>query len=206
MANGGFISPLRTTLRCHLGRTSWVQGCKILIRLMMLWMVSSCMGVGGFIILRTLAMEEQCTFIVFTCLFSAKRWTRYSARVMYMRSLDCIPLSLAHLAKAFHWNLYTWLDKSLRGSAAISTTVLGKWCCLRISRIRATRLDPTGEDLCGTKGSECWGCTWGWRLSWSSRGCHGREGCREAMRITVVPWENLIFWRVFGIIRAGGKA
>ena len=65
-ANGGFISPFETMLRCHLGR-------RILILLMMLWMVSSCMAVGGFNILRTLAIDDWCTFLVFACLFSAKR-------------------------------------------------------------------------------------------------------------------------------------
>ena len=46
----------------------------------------------------------------------------------------------------------------------------------------------------------------GRRLSWSSNECHGRDGCWEASRITVVPWESLIFWRVLGTIGAGGKA
>ena len=46
----------------------------------------------------------------------------------------------------------------------------------------------------------------GRRLSCSSSGCHGRDGCWEAMRITVVLWESLIFWRVLGTMGAGGKA
>ena len=47
---------------------------------------------------------------------------------------------------------------------------------------------------------------WGRWMSSSSRGCHGRDGCWEAIRITVVPWESLIFWRVLGTMGAGGKA
>ena len=130
----------------------------------MLWMTSSCMAVGGFNIQRTLAIEERCTLIVFTCLFSAKRWIRYSASVRYKRSLDCIPLSCAHLAKAFHWELYTWLDEFLRGSAAICTTVSGKWGCLRRSGEEPRSWIQQG--LCGTEGGKGWGCTGiGLRLS-----------------------------------------
>ena len=145
MAKCGFISPFKTTLRCHLGRTSWIRGCRMLILRMMLWIVSSCSAVGGFNILRTLAMEALWTLMVFTYLFSMNRWTRYSTRVTYERSLDCMPLSLAHLAKACHWELYKLFDESLKGSAAISTTVSVKWCCPRRTRKRATRLDPKGE-------------------------------------------------------------
>ena len=46
----------------------------------------------------------------------------------------------------------------------------------------------------------------GCRLSCSSKGCHSRDGCWDATRITVVPWESLIFWRVLGAMGAGGKA
>ena len=133
---------------------------------MMVWMVSSCMVVVRFNILRTLAIDDRCTLIVFTGLFSAKWWLRYSASMMYGRSLDCVSLSFAHLTKAFHWELNTWLDESLRGSAAIFMTVSGKWCCWSRSRIRAMRLDPKGEGLFGTEGGEGWGCTGtGLRLS-----------------------------------------
>ena len=47
---------------------------------------------------------------------------------------------------------------------------------------------------------------WGLWLSSSRRGCHGRDGCWDAIRITVVPCEYLIFWRVLGTMGAGGKA
>ena len=152
--------------------------------------------------------------MVLTSLFSVNRWTRYSTRVTYERSLDGMPLLLAHLAKAFHWELKTWLEESQRGSAAISATVSGKSCCLRMSRILFTQLDLTGEDLCGTEVVECWGCigkvlrcSAEWRrLSFSSSRCHSRDGCWEAIRITVVSWESLIFWRVLGRMGAGGKA
>ena len=95
----------------------------------------------------------------------------------------------AHLAKASHWEL-TWLDESLRGSAAISTTASGKLCCRRRSQIRATRLDPKGEGLCGTKGGEGWGCTGtGLRLA------AGREdeGWAEVAETGVVKrWGSLL--------------
>ena len=151
MTKSGFISPFKTTLRCHLGRTSWVRRDRMLILRMMLWIVSSCSAVGGFNLLRTLAMEALWTLMGFTCLFFVNRWTRYSARVTYERSLDCMPLSLAHLAKFCHWELYKLLDESLKGSAANYTTVSVKWCCLRRTRKRTTRLDPKGE-ICGTGG------------------------------------------------------
>ena len=47
---------------------------------------------------------------------------------------------------------------------------------------------------------------WGRQLSYSSNWCHGRDGFWEAMRITMVPWESLIFWIVWGTMGAGGKA
>ena len=81
--------------------------------------------------------------------------------------------------------------------------------------LMSMRLDPTAQDLCGTEGVECWGCigivlrrSAVWEdadLSCSSNRCHGRDGCWEAARITVVPWESLIFWRVLGTMGAGGK-
>ena len=46
----------------------------------------------------------------------------------------------------------------------------------------------------------------GRRLSCSKSGCQGRDGCWEAMRITVVPLEDLIQCRVLGTMGSGGKA
>ena len=63
------------------------------------------------------------------------------------------------LGKGLPPRIISLLKESQRGSAAMSTTVLVRWCCLGISQIRATRIDPTGEDLCGTEGGEWWGCT-----------------------------------------------
>ena len=197
MVKDGFISPFRTTLRWHLGKTSSVRRCRILSRLMMLWMVSSCMVVGGFDILMTLAIEEQCTLIVFTCLFSAKRWTSYSANVTYERSLDGIPLSFAHLEKAFHWELYTFLDESLRvgshfhygfGEVVLSEDIPDKSHTARFNRRGS--LWNWGRQMLGMywyRATSVSGME-GRGLSWSSRGCHGQDGCCEAMRITVVPW------------------
>ena len=68
---------------------------------------------------------------------------------------------------------------------------------------------------CHAARSNSLGSLWNWgrrtlvsgmggrRLSCSSS---GRDGCWETIRITVVPWESLIFWRVLGTIGAGGKA
>ena len=100
MANGGFISPIKTTLRCHLGRIFWVRGHRILILLMILWMVPSCMVVGRFNILRTLTIDNRCSLIVFTCLFvySQQRTERDNLPVWRTRS----PWT------AFPYNLLTW--------------------------------------------------------------------------------------------------
>ena len=56
---GGFIRPSRSTLRCHLSRISWDLGRWILIAHSKLWMVSSCRGVGGLRMFRTLAMADR---------------------------------------------------------------------------------------------------------------------------------------------------
>ena len=135
MANGGFIKPLKTTLRCHLGKTSCSLGLSIVILRMTLWSVLSCRAVGGFSNFRTLDIEALCTRIVFTFLFWEKRYTKYSARVINERSLGRLPLLLAQRAKAFQCELYTLLDESRRGSAAISTTVSGKWWPFKTSLI-----------------------------------------------------------------------
>ena len=156
MAKGGFIRPLRTTLRCHRGRTSCSRGLRIFIRRMTLWSVLSWMAVGGFSNLRTLDIEALCTRIVFTFLFWEKRYTKYSVRVINDRSFGQMPLLLAQRAKAFQCELYTLLGESWRGSAAISTTVLGKLWRFRTSRISATRLDPIVWDRGGIEG------VWGW--------------------------------------------
>ena len=159
MANGGFIRPLRTTLRCHRGRTSCSRGLSIVILRMTLWSVLSWMAVGGFSNFRTLEIEALCTRIVFTFLFWEKRYTKYSARVINERSFGRMPLLLAQRAKAFHCELYTLLDESRRGSAAISTTVSGKWWRFKTSRISLTRLDPIVWDRGGIEGAGGWAHT-----------------------------------------------
>ena len=159
MANGGFIRPLRTTLRCHRGRTSCSRGLSIVILRMTLWSVLSWMAVGGFSNFRTLELEALCTRIVFTFLFWEKGYTKYSARVINERSFVRMPLLLAQRAKAFHCELYTLLDESRRGSAAISTTVSGKWWRFKTSRISSTRLDPIVWDRGGIEGAVCWAHT-----------------------------------------------
>ena len=69
MANGGFIKPFRTMLRCHLGKTSCSLGPSIVILRMTLWRLLSCRAVGGFSNFRTLEIEALWTRIVFTFLF-----------------------------------------------------------------------------------------------------------------------------------------
>ena len=101
MPKGGFISPFKTTLRCYLGRTSWFRGRRMLILRMVLCRVSYCSAVGGFNILRTLAMEALGTLMVFTCLFSVNRWTRYSTRVTYEKSLYLNAFIIGPLGKGF---------------------------------------------------------------------------------------------------------
>ena len=156
MANGDFIKPFRTTLRCHLGKTSCSLGLSIVILRMTLWRVLSCRAVGGFSNFGTLEIEALWTRIVFTFLFCEKRYTKYSARVIYERSLRRMSLLLAQRAKAFQCELYTLLDESWRGFAAISTTVSGKWWRFKTSLTSSTRLDPIAWDLCGIEG------VWGW--------------------------------------------
>ena len=63
---------------------------------------------------------------------------------------------LAQRAKAFQCELYTLLDESLRGFAAISSTVSGKWWLFKTSLISSMRLDPIAWDLCVIEG------VWGW--------------------------------------------
>ena len=169
MANGGFIKPLRTTLRCHLGKTSCSRDLSIVILRMTLWRVLSCRAVGGFSNFRTLDIEALCNRIVFTFLFWEKRYTKYSARVIYERSLGRMPLLLAQRAKAFQCELYTLLDESRRGSAATSTTVSGKWCRFKTSLISSTQLDPIAWDRGGIEG------IW----SWAHTGTVGRLGERS---------------------------
>ena len=75
----------------------------------------------------------------------------------------------------------------------------------------AARPDPTASGLGGIEACGCWECTGnnstsdngmrGRRLICSRSGCHGREGCCEAMRITVVMWEYLIPSRVLGTMQ-----
>ena len=156
MVKGGFIRPFKTTLRCHRGRTSCSRGRRMFIRRMTFCRVLSWSVVGGFKSLSTLDIEALWTRMVFTFLFKEKRWTRYSANVKKERSFGWSPFSLAHIAKAFQWELYTWLDESRRGSAVISTTVSGILWLVKISRIRATRLDPTVWDLCGIEAAGGW--------------------------------------------------
>ena len=156
MVNGGFIRPFKTTLRCHRGRTSCSRGRRRVILRMTFWRVVSWSVVEGFNSLSTLDIEALWTRMVFTFLFKEKRCTRYSAKVKKDRSFGCRPFSLAQRAKAFQWELYTWLEESLRGSAAISTTVSGILWLFKISRIRATRPDPTVWDLCGIEVVGCW--------------------------------------------------
>ena len=156
MVNGGFISPFKTTLRCHRGRTSCSRGRRMVILRMTFWRVVSWSVVGGFNSLSTLDIEALWTRMVFTFLFKEKRCTRYSANVKKDRSFGWRPFSLAHIAKAFQWEFYTRLDESRRGSAAISTTVSGILWLFKISRIRATRPDPTVWDLCGIEAVGGW--------------------------------------------------
>ena len=78
-----------------------------------------------------------------------------------------MPLSLAHLAKAFHWALYTWLEESRNGSVTISTTASGKSCSFKMSLIVSMLLDLTGEAPCETGTVACWART-------------GKEPCRSA--------------------------
>ena len=78
---GGFIRPLRTTPRCHLGRISWDLGRCILIAQSELWMVSSWKGVGRLTIFRTLVMADRWNLMVLTCLFWLHKCTKYSANV-----------------------------------------------------------------------------------------------------------------------------
>ena len=148
-ANGGFISPFKTTPRRHLGRNSWVRGRRILTHLIMLWMVSSCMAVGIFNILGTLAIEDLWTLRVFTCLFSAKRWARYSASVTYERTV-CL----------YHWP--TWQRPSTESYTRYWISLWGDQSPFPLlfqesdavwadpSLIKSTQLYPIGKDLCGT--------------------------------------------------------
>ena len=67
-----------------------------------------------------------------------------------------MPLLLAQSAKAFQCELYTLLEESWRGFAAISTTVSGKWWLFKMSLIISTWLDPIAVDLGDIGG------VWGW--------------------------------------------
>ena len=117
------------------------------------------MAVGGFSNFRTLEIEALCTRIVFTFLFWEKRYTKYFARVINERSFGRMPLLLTQRAKAFHCELYTLLDESRRGSAAISMTVSGKWWRFKTSRISSTPLDPIVWDRGGIEGAGGWAHT-----------------------------------------------
>ena len=70
-----------------------------------------------------------------------------------------MPLLLVQRAKAFQCELYTLLEESRRGSAAISTTVSGKWWRFKTSLIISTRLDPIVWDRGGIEGVGGWAHT-----------------------------------------------
>ena len=70
-----------------------------------------------------------------------------------------MPLLLAQRAKAFQCELNTLLDESRRGSAAISTTVSGRWWRFKTSLISSMRLDPIAWDHGGIEGVWGWGHT-----------------------------------------------
>ena len=188
MAKGGFIKPFRTTLRCHQGKTSCSLGLSIVILRMTLWRVPSWMAVGGFSYFRTLEIDALWTRTVFTFLFCEKRYTKYSARVIYERSLGRMSLLLAQRAKACQCELYTLLYESLRGFAAISTTVSGKWWLFKTSLIISTRLDPIAWDLCGIEG------IWGW--AHTGTGWRPGEGfedvCSTGGEVDATVWMDVV--------------
>ena len=82
-----------------------------------------------------------------------------------------MPLLLAQRAKAFQCKLYTLLEESLRGFAAICTTVSGKWWLFKTSLIISTRLDPIVLDLGDIGG------VWGW--AHTGTGGHLGEGFED---------------------------
>ena len=170
MAKGGFMSPFKTTLRSHLWRTSWVLGRRMLILRMTIWIVSSCSLVGGFNVLRKLAMEALCSPV-------CSVWTDGPDTLpwWYKRGPETGCL--------YHWP--TWQRPSTEDCKRY-------WKNLEEDRPPYPQQIRTLVNSMG-----------GRRLSCSSS---GRDGCWEVIRITVVPWESLIFWRVLGTIGAGGKA
>ena len=164
---------------------NFVRGHRMLILWMTLWIVSFCNAVGGFNSLRTLAMGDLCTLMVLSCLFSANRWTRYFARVTYIRywknlEEDRPPYPLQCLGSDAIYDI----TDNVQTARYWGRGMLGMyWNSATLVSIMGGR-----------------------RLSCSSNGCHGQDGCWEATGITVVLWESLIFWWVWGTMGAGGKA